>query len=182
MSKYTPLWEYVKANGNPSLSLTFDEIYAIANITVDASFLNDSKALMEYGYQVAKISMEDKIVMFNRIMKEDKLMKNELQVLYETLLNRKENAEVGSYTAYLYEKGLEKILKKVGEECTEVIIAAMKENNKEEVVNEISDLIYHLFVLMAEKNISLEDVNAELEKRSHKTGNLKAERKPVDKY
>ncbi|MDF9825645.1 phosphoribosyl-ATP pyrophosphohydrolase [Breznakia sp. PF5-3] len=109
-------------------------------------------------------------------------MKNELQVLYETLLDRKENAEVGSYTAYLYEKGVEKILKKVGEECTEVIIASMKPDNKEEIVNEISDLLYHLFVLMAEKNITLEDVNRELEKRSHKKGNLKAERKPVDDY
>ncbi|MDH6367179.1 MULTISPECIES: phosphoribosyl-ATP diphosphatase [Breznakia] len=110
------------------------------------------------------------------------MAKNELQVLYETLLDRKEHAEVGSYTAYLYEKGLEKILKKIGEEATEVIIAAMKENNKEEIVNEISDLLYHLFVLMAEKNITLDDVNNELEKRSQKSGNLKPERKPVEKY
>ena len=66
-------------------------------------------------------------------------MKNELQVLYETVLDRKENGEVGSYTAYLYEKGIEKILKKVGEETTEVIIASMKENNKEEIVNELVD-------------------------------------------
>lgn len=109
-------------------------------------------------------------------------MKNELQVLYDTVVNRKENAEVGSYTAYLYENGIEKILKKVGEECTEVIIASMKQNNDEEVVNEISDLIYHLFVLMAEKNISLDAINEELSKRSQKSGNLKAERKPVDKY
>ncbi|OCN03823.1 phosphoribosyl-ATP pyrophosphatase [Erysipelotrichaceae bacterium MTC7] len=110
------------------------------------------------------------------------MAKNELQVLYETLLDRKEHAEVGSYTAYLYEKGLEKILKKIGEEATEVIIASMKENNKAEIVNEISDLLYHVFVLMAEKNISLDDINNELEKRSQKTGNLKPERKPVEKY
>lgn len=108
--------------------------------------------------------------------------KNELQVLYDTVLDRKDHAEVGSYTAYLYEKGLEKILKKVGEEATEVIIASMKENNNDETVCEISDLIYHLFVLMAELGISLDDVNAELSKRSQKTGNLKAERKPVTKY
>lgn len=107
-------------------------------------------------------------------------MKNELQVLYETVLDRKTNAEVGSYTAYLYEKGIEKILKKVGEECTEVIIASMKENNKEEVVCEISDLLYHVFVLMAEKGISLDEVNAELSKRSQKTGNLKPERKAIE--
>ncbi len=107
-------------------------------------------------------------------------MKNELQVLYDTILDRKTNSEVGSYTAYLYEKGLEKILKKVGEECTEVIIASMKENNKEEVVNELGDLFYHLFVLMAEKGISLDDVNEELNRRSQKTSNLKPERKPIE--
>lgn len=109
-------------------------------------------------------------------------MKNELQILYETVLDRKENAEVGSYTAYLYEKGLEKILKKVGEECTEVIIASMKEDNKKEVINELGDLFYHLFVLMAEKGITLDDVNEELHRRSAKTGNLKPERKKIEKY
>lgn len=107
-------------------------------------------------------------------------MENELQVLYKTVVDRKQNAEVGSYTAYLYEKGIEKILKKVGEECTEVIIASMKENNDDEVVNELSDLFYHLFVLMAEKGISLDDVNDELSRRSKKTGNLKPERKPIE--
>lgn len=109
-------------------------------------------------------------------------MKNELQVLYETVLARKDNAEVGSYTAYLYEKGIEKILKKVGEECTEVIIASMKENNNPEVVNELGDLFYHLFVLMAEKGISLDDVNEELNRRSQKKGNLKPERKSIENY
>ena len=107
-------------------------------------------------------------------------MENELQVLYKTIVDRKQSAEVGSYTAYLYEKGIEKILKKVGEECTEVIIASMKENNNDEVVNDLSDLFYHLFVLMAEKGISLDDVNEELNKRSKKKGNLKPERKPID--
>lgn len=107
-------------------------------------------------------------------------MENELQVLYKTIVDRKQNAEVGSYTAYLYEKGIEKILKKVGEECTEVIIASMKENNNDEVVNELCDLFYHLFVLMAEKGISLDEVNDELNRRSKKTGNLKPERKPIE--
>ena len=92
------------------------------------------------------------------------------------------HAEAGSYTGYLFEKGTEKILKKVGEECTEVVIASMKENNKEEIVNEIGDLIYHLFVLMADKDISLEDVNAELYRRSGKTGNLKPERRKIENY
>ena len=108
--------------------------------------------------------------------------KNEMQQLYETIVSRKSDAQEGSYTAYLFEKGNEKILKKVGEECTEVIIAAMKEDNKEEIVNEIGDLLYHLFVLMAEKGISLADVEEELARRSKKTGNLKPERRKIEQY
>lgn len=108
-------------------------------------------------------------------------MKTEFEALYETILDRKTNPEEGSYTAYLFEKGIDKICKKVGEETTEVIIAAIK-NDKEELICEISDELYHLFVLMAERGISLQEVEAELAKRSQKTGNLKAERKPVTKY
>lgn len=103
----------------------------------------------------------------------------ELDVLYETIKERKEHGEAGSYTSYLFDKGLEKILKKVGEECTEVVIASLTQT-KEDQVNEIGDLLYHLMVLMVEKGISLDDVNAELEKRSQKTHNLKAERKPIE--
>ena len=109
-------------------------------------------------------------------------MKNEMQQLYETIVSRKSDAQEGSYTAYLFEKGNEKILKKVGEECTEVIIAAMKEDNNTEVVNEIGDLIYHLFVMMAEKGITLDEVNAELARRAQKTGNLKPERRKIEQY
>ena len=79
----------------------------------------------------------------------------------------------------MFEKGLDKILKKVGEECTEVVIASLSQS-KEELVGEIGDLMYHLIVLMVEKGITLDDVNAELEKRSQKTHNLKAERKPIE--
>lgn len=103
----------------------------------------------------------------------------ELDVLYETILDRKENGEEGSYTSYLFNKGLDKILKKVGEECTEVVIASLSQS-KEEQIGEIGDLLYHLMVLMVEKGITLDDVNAELEKRSQKTHNLKAERKPIE--
>jgi phosphoribosyl-ATP pyrophosphohydrolase len=78
----------------------------------------------------------------------------------------------GSYTCYLFEKGLDKILKKVGEESAETIIAA-KNDVPADTVGEISDLIYHLLVMMAEKEIPLEDVLRELDKRSQKIGNLK---------
>ncbi|UNT96513.1 phosphoribosyl-ATP diphosphatase [Allobaculum mucilyticum] len=106
-------------------------------------------------------------------------MNNEMQNLYETVMERKENPEEGSYTAYLFSKGEDKILKKVGEECTEVIIASLSQS-REELIGEFGDLLYHLCVLMAEKGISYSEVEAELEKRSKKKHNLKAERRPIE--
>ena len=99
-------------------------------------------------------------------------MEDTLKQLYQTVISRKEQPVEGSYTCYLFEKGLDKILKKVGEECSEVIIAAKNENN-DETVMEISDLLYHLMVMMVQQGISVEEVQAELQKRSQKTGNLK---------
>ena len=84
--------------------------------------------------------------------------------LYELIKGRKTEKKEGSYTTYLFEKGLDKILKKVGEESTEVIIAA-KAEDKKETVYEISDLLYHLMVLMIEAGISLEDIHKELSSR-----------------
>jgi len=84
--------------------------------------------------------------------------------LYEMLVGRKVNKKEGSYTTYLFEKGIDKILKKVGEECTEVIIGA-KGGDKAETVYEIADLLYHITVMMIEMGISLEEVTAELAKR-----------------
>lgn len=81
--------------------------------------------------------------------------------LFDMLAERKKAPKEGSYTSYLFEKGLDKILKKVGEESTEVIIGACA-NDKKETVYEIADLGYHLMVLMVEMGISLEDVKAEL--------------------
>ncbi len=84
--------------------------------------------------------------------------------LYEMLVGRKVEKKEGSYTTYLFEKGIDKILKKVGEECTEVIIGA-KGGDKAETVYEIADLLYHITVMMIEMGISLEEVTAELAKR-----------------
>ncbi|MBQ2847535.1 MAG: bifunctional phosphoribosyl-AMP cyclohydrolase/phosphoribosyl-ATP diphosphatase HisIE [Clostridia bacterium] len=84
--------------------------------------------------------------------------------LYEMLVGRKINKKEGSYTTYLFEKGIDKILKKVGEECTEVIIGA-KGGDKAETVYEIADLLYHITVMMIEMGISLDEVTAELAKR-----------------
>ena len=87
-----------------------------------------------------------------------------LQGLYDLLVGRKIDKPEGSYTTYLFEKGIDKILKKVGEECTEVIIGA-KSHDKKETVYEIADLCYHVMVLMVEAGISLEDVHKELASR-----------------
>lgn len=99
-------------------------------------------------------------------------MDNTLQKLYDVILDRKANPQEGSYTCYLFEKGLDKILKKVGEESAETIIAA-KNGVQSDTVGEISDLIYHLLVMMADQNIPLSAVMEELDRRSLKIGNLK---------
>lgn len=87
-----------------------------------------------------------------------------LNALMEMLQGRKDNPQEGSYTSYLFEKGIDKILKKVGEECTEVIIAG-KAEDKKETVYEIADLAYHTMVLMLQLGISLDDVRKELASR-----------------
>ncbi len=95
-----------------------------------------------------------------------------LRELYDVILDRQKNPSENSYTCYLFSKGLDKILKKVGEESAETIIAA-KNGVEAETVGEISDLLFHLLVMMAQQGIPLEAVLAELERRSHKIGNLK---------
>lgn len=99
-------------------------------------------------------------------------MTETLKGLYEVVKNRKVNFEEGSYTCYLFSKGIDKILKKCGEECTEMVIAA-KNNDNEELANEICDLLYHMLVMMAEQNLPLENVIEILEERRQKIGNLK---------
>ena len=87
-----------------------------------------------------------------------------LNGLYDMLKERNEQRPQGSYTTYLFEKGIDKILKKVGEECTEVIIAG-KANDKAETVYELADLAYHAMVLMVQMGISVEDIHKELASR-----------------
>ncbi len=99
-------------------------------------------------------------------------MSETLNALYDTIVSRKENPQEGSYTNYLLEKGIDKILRKCGEESAEVIIAA-KSGDTNEVIYEISDLLYHMMVLMVKMEIPVEALFQELDKRSQKTGNLK---------
>ena len=102
-----------------------------------------------------------------------------LRELYETVQSRRGERQEGSYTCYLFEKGLDKILKKCGEECAETVIAA-KNGSPEEIVNESCDLIYHLLVMLAACEVPLESVIEELARREQKQRNLKV-MKTVDK-
>lgn len=87
-----------------------------------------------------------------------------LDKLYSVIEERRQNPKEGSYTTYLFNEGIDKILKKVGEESSEVIIGA-KNNSKEEVIYETSDLVYHILVLLVEMGVSIEDIKNELEER-----------------
>lgn len=102
-----------------------------------------------------------------------------IRELYDVVMSRKETHEEGSYTCYLFEAGLDKILKKIGEECSETIIAA-KNGDGDALTGEICDLIYHIIVMMAERGISPDDIFTELDARSKKMHNLK-KMKTVDK-
>lgn len=106
--------------------------------------------------------------------------KTAIEKLYDVVLARKNApAAEGSYTQYLFGQGIDKILKKVGEECAEVLIAA-KNHDPKEIAFEISDLAYHLMVLMVNEGVTVEDVTDILEEKAQKTGNLK-QFKSVDK-
>ena len=101
---------------------------------------------------------------YNPVYQSEELHEFTLEGLYELLLGRKKDRPEGSYTTYLFEKGTDKILKKVGEECTEVIIAG-KADDKKETIYEIADLAYHVMVLMTQMGITPEEVHRELASR-----------------
>ena len=104
---------------------------------------------------------------FNNIVKKEYIEKNPLKVfdeVYGIIKDRKENPKEGSYTNYLFDKGVDKILKKLGEESTEIVIAA-KNPDPEEIKYEISDFLYHCMVLMVEKGVTWEDITQELSQR-----------------
>ena len=104
---------------------------------------------------------------FNEVVKKEYLDTDPSKVfedVYKVILDRREHPKEGSYTNYLFDKGIDKILKKVGEECTEIVIAA-KNPDPEEIKYEISDFLYHVMVLMAEKGVTWEDITRELARR-----------------
>ena len=100
----------------------------------------------------------------NEVWHSEELGEFSMEGLYELLQGRKETMPEGSYTSYLFGKGIDKILKKIGEECTEVIIAS-KAEDKKETIYEIADLAYHVMVMMVEQGITLDEVRQELKSR-----------------
>lgn len=116
---------------------------------------------------------------YRDILKSEDINNSDASILYNLygrIKGRKENPVEGSYTNYLFDKGLNKILKKIGEENTEIVIAA-KEDSKNEVIYEIADYLYHLMVLMVEKKVNLEEIFNELSKRYYKTDEFREEHK-----
>lgn len=99
-------------------------------------------------------------------------MSEAFKEMYDVIVSRRDDPQEGSYTCYLFDKGLDKILKKCGEECTEMVIAAKNRDN-EELANEINDVLYHMAVLMVECGLSVERVDEIMRERSKKIGNLK---------
>ncbi|CAJ1229059.1 MULTISPECIES: phosphoribosyl-ATP diphosphatase [Lactiplantibacillus] len=95
-----------------------------------------------------------------------------MEELYQMIAERKQNPKAGSYTDYLFTKGLDKILKKVGEESTEVVVAA-KNPGDDELVYETADLFYHVLVLLVERGVSFDQIKAELAKREGKMSDYK---------
>ena len=92
--------------------------------------------------------------------------------MYDVVVDRRANPQEGSYTCCLFDKGIDQILKKCGEECTEMVIAA-KNNDKDELANEINDLLYHMIVMMVDRGVTVEDIESIMVERSKKIGNLK---------
>ena len=133
----------------------------IVSITADCD-LDTLKVVVEKDGPACHTGAET--CFFNPVYQSEEKSDFTLDALMELIRGRKTNPQEGSYTTYLFQKGLDKILKKIGEESTEVIIAA-KDNDPKETIYEISDLVYHVMVMMIEQGISLEDIRRELVSR-----------------
>ena len=133
----------------------------IVSITADCD-LDTLKVVVEKDGPACHTGAET--CFFNPVYQSEEKSDFTMDALMELIRGRKTNPQEGSYTTYLFKKGLDKILKKIGEESTEVIIAA-KDNDPKETIYEISDLVYHVMVMMIEQGISLEDIRRELVSR-----------------
>ena len=133
----------------------------IVSITADCD-LDTLKVVVEKDGPACHTGAET--CFFNPVYQSEEKSDFTMDALMELIRGRKTNPQEGSYTTYLFQKGLDKILKKIGEESTEVIIAA-KDNDPKETISEISDLVYHVMVMMIQQGISLEDIRRELASR-----------------
>ena len=144
--------------------LTSGHVQYVKSLTIDC----DNDTILAKVDQVgAACHTGNRTCFFKPLMKKEYDDTNPLHVfqnVYDVITDRKANPKEGSYTNYLFDKGIDKILKKVGEECTEIVIAA-KNPDKEEIKYEISDFLYHMMVLMVEKGVSWEEITRELAKR-----------------
>lgn len=144
--------------------LTSGHFQYVKSLTMDC----DNDTMLAKVSQIgAACHTGNRTCFFNELVKKECDDTNPLRVfqdVYDVILDRKEHPKEGSYTNYLFDKGIDKILKKVGEECTEIVIAA-KNPDKEEIKYEISDFLYHVMVLMAVKDVSWEDITRELARR-----------------
>ncbi len=146
-------YQYVK-----KINIDCDEDCLLIQVEqVEAACHTNNYSCFYRKYDIEKDSFTDETV--NEYIKSQVL-----QEVYEIIEDRIENPKEGSYTNYLFKEGLDKILKKVGEESAEVIIAA-KNNNKEEIIYEVADLVYHLLVLLVEQKVTLKEIYQELSKR-----------------
>ena len=144
--------------------MTSGHIQYVKSLTADCDYDTILAKVSQVG---AACHTGNRSCFFHNIIKKEYIKKNPLKVLedvYDIILDRKEHPKEGSYTNYLFDKGIDKILKKVGEECTEIVIAA-KNPDPEEIKYEISDFLYHCMVLMVEKGVTWEEIMNELSQR-----------------
>ena len=144
--------------------MTSGHIQYMKSLTADCDYDTLLARVSQIG---AACHTGNRTCFFNEIIKKEYVEKNPLKVfetVYNVIADRKEHPREGSYTNYLFDKGIDKILKKCGEECTEIVIAA-KNPDPEEIKYEISDFLYHVMVLMVEKGVTWEEITAELSQR-----------------
>ena len=144
--------------------MTSGHIQYVKSLTADCDYDTLLARVSQIG---AACHTGNRTCFFNDIIKKEYVEKNPLKVfetVYNVIADRKEHPREGSYTNYLFDKGIDKILKKCGEECTEIVIAA-KNPDPEEIKYEISDFLYHVMVLMVEKGVTWEEITAELSQR-----------------
>ena len=144
--------------------MTSGHIQYVKSLTADCDYDTLLARVSQIG---AACHTGNRTCFFNEIIKKEYVEKNPLKVfetVYNVIADRKEHPREGSYTNYLFDKGIDKILKKCGEECTEIVVAA-KNPDPEEIKYEISDFLYHVMVLMVEKGVTWEEITAELSQR-----------------